>query len=82
MQIGPEAADQRVVHARFDHRRPQIDRAAGLRIASGEVEARGPFLDGDGDGDILWHNPIGVIAVLIVGSLVSLMTKPAAVKAA
>jgi Na+(H+)/acetate symporter ActP len=30
----------------------------------------------------LWHNPIGVIAVLVVGSLVSLMTKPAAVKSA
>jgi Na+/proline symporter len=26
----------------------------------------------------LWHNPIGVIAVVVIGSLVSLMTKPAA----
>ncbi len=26
----------------------------------------------------LWHNPIGVIAVVVVGSLVSLMTKPVA----
>ena len=30
----------------------------------------------------LWHNPIGVIAVVVVGLLVSLLTKPAAVKAA
>jgi SSS family transporter len=29
----------------------------------------------------LWHNPIGVIAVVVVGSLVSLMTKPVAGKA-
>jgi SSS family solute:Na+ symporter len=30
----------------------------------------------------LWHNPIGVIAVVVVGSLVSLMTKPAPARAA
>jgi len=30
----------------------------------------------------LWHNPIGVIAVVLVGSLVSLMTKPPAETAA
>jgi Na+(H+)/acetate symporter ActP len=30
----------------------------------------------------LWHNPIGVIAVVVVGSLVSLMTKPAPVRGA
>jgi SSS family solute:Na+ symporter len=30
----------------------------------------------------LWHNPIGVIAVVVVGLLVSLMTKPAPVGAA
>jgi len=30
----------------------------------------------------LWHNPIGVIAVVVVGSLVSLMTTPHAAKAA
>jgi Na+/proline symporter len=30
----------------------------------------------------LWHNPIGVIGVVVVGSLVSLMTRPAPVRAA
>ena len=52
MQVGAEAADERIEHARLDHRGTQIDGPARLRIAAGEVEARDPVLDGDGDGEL------------------------------
>ena len=52
MQVRAEAADERVEHASLDHGGPQIDRTSGLRSAVGEVEARDPVLDGDGDGKL------------------------------
>ena len=49
MQVRAEAADERVEDAGFHHRWAQVDRAAGLRIAVREVEARDPVLDCNGD---------------------------------
>src|SRR5262249_30897878 len=67
MQVRAEAADERVEHARLDHGRPQVDWAAGLGIAVGEVETRDPVLDGDGDGKpyrLVDHHAVAVLPPL------------------
>ena len=54
----------------------RVDRHRRLRRAACRDGGRGGRRASSGDQGIsfLWHNPIGVIAVVVVGSLVSLMT--------
>ena len=47
-EVGPEAPDQSIEHAGFHHRGTQVDRAACLRIAGGEIEMRKAIPDRDG----------------------------------
>src|SRR5258707_6726341 len=69
MQVRAQAADERVEHASLDHGGPQIDRTSGLRSAVGEVEARDPVLDGDGDGKL--HRLVDHDAVAVENGIAS-----------
>ena len=71
VQVRPETTDERIEHAGLDHRWPQVHRAASLRIAIREIEARNSILDGDGHGKLhrmVDHHAVAVEQTLGRGS--------------